>query len=44
MLVRTLVSDLMMVAGAAVSDLLDLVMVLILRHRRMVVPARDSDA
>ncbi|KAL4300563.1 hypothetical protein AHAS_Ahas17G0213400 [Arachis hypogaea] len=32
------------VAGAVVSDLLDLVVLLILDHRRVVVPARDSDA
>ncbi|KAL4365567.1 hypothetical protein AHAS_Ahas07G0119000 [Arachis hypogaea] len=35
-LVGAVESNLMMVAGAAVSDLLDLVVVLILRHRRVV--------
>ena len=43
-LVGAVESDLMMVAGAAVSDLLDLVVVLILHRRRVVVLARDSDA
>ena len=42
--IGAIVSDLMMVAGAFVSDLLDLVVVLILRHRRVVVSATDSNA
>ena len=44
MLVGATGSDLMIVVGVAVSDSLDLVMMLILRPRRVGVPARDSDA
>ena len=44
MLVGADVSGRCTAAGAGVSDLLDLVVVLILRPRRVGVPARDFDA